>query len=86
MMAKFRIEKDFLGSVRVPYDSYYGPETQRSKDNYNISGLHMQPTFIRHYAIIKRCACGPMKFLFVFSTGHASRHSPHLMHSANGRK
>ena len=56
MMTKFRIEKDFLGNVRVPYDSYYGPETQRSKDNYNISGLHMQPTFIRHYAIIKRCA------------------------------
>ncbi len=53
-MAKFRIEKDFLGSVKVPADVYYGAETQRSKDNFNISGQTMPGTFIRHYAMIKR--------------------------------
>ncbi len=55
-MAKYRIEKDFLGSVRVPSEAYYGAETQRSLDNYKISGMTIGPSFIKHYAIIKRCA------------------------------
>jgi aspartate ammonia-lyase len=55
-MSKFRIEKDFLGNVRVPSDAYYGAETQRSLDNYKISGVSIGPSFIRHYAIIKKCA------------------------------
>ncbi len=52
----FRTERDFLGSVRVPSEAYYGAETQRSLNNYKISGMTMPSTFIRHYAIIKRCA------------------------------
>ena len=53
---KYRIEKDFLGSVKVPHDAYYGAETQRSLNNYQISGITMYSTFIRHYAMIKRSA------------------------------
>ena len=55
-MGKFRIEKDFLGDVKVPSGAYYGAETQRSKNNYNISRQTMPETFIRHYAMIKRSA------------------------------
>ncbi|MFI5412484.1 MAG: lyase family protein, partial [Candidatus Micrarchaeales archaeon] len=52
----YRIEKDFLGSVKVPSEAYYGVETQRSLSNYKISGMTIGPSFIKHYAIIKRCA------------------------------
>ncbi len=55
-MAKFRIEKDFLGGVKIPAEAYYGAETQRSMNNYDISGQSIPATFIRHYAMIKRSA------------------------------
>jgi len=52
----FRIEKDTLGEVRVPKDAYYGAQTQRAVENFPISGLRLQPAFIRAQAIIKRAA------------------------------
>ncbi|MCL5429974.1 MAG: aspartate ammonia-lyase [Candidatus Marsarchaeota archaeon] len=55
-MTKYRKEKDFLGTVNVPYNAYYGPETARTLDNYKISGIMVSGTFIKYYAILKRCA------------------------------
>jgi len=52
----FRIERDTLGEVRVPQDAYYGAQTQRAVENFPISGLRLQPAFIRAQAIIKRAA------------------------------
>ena len=34
---KYRIEKDTLGEVEVPVDVYYGPQTQRSVNNFKIA-------------------------------------------------
>lgn len=34
---EYRIEKDTLGEVKVPVDAYYGPQTQRSIDNFKIA-------------------------------------------------
>lgn len=34
---KYRIEKDTLGEVEVPADVYYGPQTQRSVNNFKIA-------------------------------------------------
>ncbi len=53
---KYRIERDFLGKVRVPANAYYGVETERAKENYQISGIMVPIPFIKNYAIIKKCA------------------------------
>lgn len=52
----FRKEKDSLGEILVPVDTYYGAHTQRAKENFPISGLKLQPDFIKTYAIIKKAA------------------------------
>ena len=53
-MVRYRIEKDFLGRVKVPADVYYGAETERAKENFPISGMRVSKDFIKYYAIIKR--------------------------------
>jgi fumarate hydratase class II len=52
----YRIERDFLGEVRVPADAYWGAQTERARHNFPISGLRLPPRFIRAYGIIKRAA------------------------------
>lgn len=53
---KTRKEHDILGNIEVPYDSYYGSETQRAINNFNISGIHIGSEIIQAYAIIKKSA------------------------------
>ena len=55
-MAPYRIEHDTLGEVKVPEQSYYGAQTQRAVENFPISGLRLQPEFIKAQAIVKRAA------------------------------
>ena len=55
-MAAYRIEKDTLGKVRVPRKAYYGAQTQRAVENFPISGLRFQSSFIRAQAVIKLAA------------------------------
>jgi fumarate hydratase class II len=52
----YRIEKDFLGEVRVPLEVYYGAQTQRAIENFPISGLRFTRSFIRALGIVKYCA------------------------------
>ena len=52
----FRIEKDAMGEVKVPADSYYGAFTQRAKTNFQISGLRAHKEFLVSLAIIKKAA------------------------------
>lgn len=54
--AKYRIEKDFLGEVKVPLDVYYGVQTFRAVENFPISGLRLPREFIRAQGIIKYSA------------------------------
>ena len=51
-----RIEKDSMGEVRVPAHAYYGAQTQRAVDNFQISGLRMPREFIRALGIVKWAA------------------------------
>jgi len=53
---KYRLERDTLGKVKVPHGSYYGAQTQRAVENFPVSGLRLQPSFIRAQAIVKRSA------------------------------
>jgi fumarate hydratase class II len=56
MTQKYRIEKDSLGEVKVPYKALYGAQTQRAVDNFAISGISMPLRFIRSLGFIKAAA------------------------------
>ena len=51
-----RIERDSLGPRRIPANAYYGAQTDRAIDNFQISGLKSHPVFIDTYVIIKKAA------------------------------
>jgi fumarate hydratase class II len=53
---KFRKEKDTMGTVLIPENAYYGPQTQRAVENFPISGITLQPEFIYALGLIKKCA------------------------------
>lgn len=57
-MLKFRTESDLLGDLQVPFDAYYGVQTQRAIDNFHISGSKMSdfPEFVRAIAYVKLAA------------------------------
>ncbi|MGH9950341.1 MAG: aspartate ammonia-lyase [Nitrososphaeraceae archaeon] len=55
-MSTFRIDKDSLGEIKVPYDAYYGPFTVRASNQYSITGQRSHPDLITAYAMIKKCA------------------------------
>ncbi|MCU0726923.1 MAG: aspartate ammonia-lyase [Planctomycetes bacterium] len=50
-----RIEHDLLGDKEVPAGVYWGVQTERARENFNISGVHlsMYPELIRAFAMIK---------------------------------
>src|SRR3989338_6739122 len=52
----FRVEEDSLGKKKVPETAYYGIHTQRSIENFPISGLVMPANLIKAIAAIKQ-AC-----------------------------
>lgn len=55
-MNEYRIERDFLGTVRVPKHAYWGSQTQRAIDNFPVSGIVFPRVFIRALAVVKQ-AC-----------------------------
>ncbi len=52
----FRTEKDVMGEVKVPADSYYGAFTERAKANFQISGIRAHKEFLAALATIKKAA------------------------------
>ena len=53
---EFRIEKDSIGSKKVPKDAYYGVQSLRGYENFRISGLNLEESFIKTLALVKK-AC-----------------------------
>ena len=51
----FRIEQDSIGKIKVPSKAYYGAQTQRAVQNFEI-GWPMEFSLILPYIIIKKCA------------------------------
>lgn len=51
---KIRIEKDFLGTMEIPADQYYGIQTMRAIQNFPITGLTVDRELIRAMAIVKK--------------------------------
>lgn len=54
--AKFRLESDSMGELKVPAGALYKAQTQRAVENFPISGRTLPPPFICALALIKRCA------------------------------
>ena len=52
-MNDYRLEKDFLGEIRVPYSAFYGSFTVRALENFNISGLRIGGEFTKALAMVK---------------------------------
>ena len=54
---KFRIEKDTMGSVKVPADKYWGAQTERSRNNFKIGAAATMPLEIIYgFAYLKKAA------------------------------
>jgi len=55
-MTTYRIEKDSLGELKVPTDAWYGIQTARGIDNFQISGRMPDRDFVQAHVTIKRAA------------------------------
>jgi aspartate ammonia-lyase len=55
---QFRVEKDLLGEKQIPADAYYGVQTARALENFQISGVttNHYPGFFEAWAIVKLAA------------------------------
>jgi len=53
-----RVEKDLLGEKQVPADAYYGVQTMRALENFQLSGIPINhyPGFIEGYVMVKLAA------------------------------
>lgn len=52
----FRIDRDSLGEIEVPIDSYYGPFTSRALKQYKVSEQKSHVNLVKAFAMIKRSA------------------------------
>lgn len=50
---QFRIENDSMGPVKVPKEAYYGAQTQRAIENFQISGWRFHEELIHALGLIK---------------------------------
>lgn len=55
---KYRIESDLLGEKQIPADAYYGVQTARALENFQVSGIktNFYPDYVKAYAIVKLAA------------------------------
>ena len=53
---RYRIEKDSMGSIKVPAGVYYGAQTQRAIENFPISGWRFGKEFLQALGLIKYAA------------------------------
>ena len=53
-----RTEKDLLGEKQIPADAYYGVQTARALENFQVSGVTTQfyPDYVRAFAMVKLAA------------------------------
>jgi fumarate hydratase class II len=55
-MTKTRTETDTFGPVQVAADRYWGAQTQRSIENFRISGERMPAALVHAFGIVKKAA------------------------------
>lgn len=52
----YRVEEDLIGQLKVPKDAYYGIQSLRAKENFNITGYTIDSNLIRSIAYVKKAA------------------------------
>ncbi len=69
---RYRIEKDSLGEVKIPFNALWGAQTQRAINNFPISGITFNfpfsRSFIRSLGLIKTAAAKANKTLNLLDT------------------
>lgn len=55
-MKNYRLEKDILGERKLPLNVYYGINTLRASENFNISGKRVNFNLIKSLVIVKKAA------------------------------
>jgi fumarate hydratase class II len=72
---KYRVEKDTMGEVNVPYDALWGAQTQRALENFKISGIKFAfpfgRSFIEALGVIKFAAASSNQKLRLLDTRKA---------------
>src|SRR6188474_1657347 len=55
---KTRTESDLLGKKEIPFDAYYGVQTLRALENFQVSGVktNFYPDYVKAYAMVKLAA------------------------------
>src|SRR6187401_120529 len=55
---KTRTEHDLLGDKEIPFDAFYGVQTMRALENFQVSGVktNFYPDYVRAYAMVKLAA------------------------------
>ncbi|OZG71104.1 aspartate ammonia-lyase [Hahella sp. CCB-MM4] len=50
-----RLEQDLLGDAAVPHDAYFGIQTQRARDNFDLTGVPLShfPELVNAFAMVK---------------------------------
>ena len=51
-----RKEHDFLGELEIPDNAYYGVQTMRAMENFQITGYTADPLFIKALGMVKKAA------------------------------
>lgn len=55
-MTDKRTESDSIGSLDIPAEAYYGVQTYRGYQNFHITGIPLNPRFIKNIVKIKKAA------------------------------
>ncbi len=66
----YRVDYDTLGPVEVPAEKYWGPQTQRSIENFPIGQEKMPVEVIRAFAVLKKASALVNHELGVLSKEH----------------
>ncbi len=53
---RYRTEKDVIGKVKVPAQAYYGSDTERTIENFSVSGTRVPLELAHAYAMLKKAA------------------------------
>ncbi|MBM7855562.1 aspartate ammonia-lyase [Desulfohalotomaculum tongense] len=51
-----RIERDLIGEMEIPEEAYYGINTVRAAENFNVTGTRVHPELIKALAVVKQAA------------------------------
>ncbi len=71
-MEEFRVARDSMGEILVPADRYWGAQTQRSLEHFQIGIEKMPEEIIRAFAILKKAAASANEKLGSLSAQRAA--------------